>query len=290
MSSGLFSGVSGLAIGSGLYRGVSGLWSGASGLLAGWGDTYSPEALAYFAAMSVQPDDTRKALLNTLINTLISGGVWAKLDWLTIMAAHDAQAARINAKTPAEVATVVNSPTFTTDRGYTGDGATSYLNTGVNPSTAISPNYVQNSCHMGVWIGTNVQSGSQNDLGNVYAMMNSRNNPNALRYTPQLSGVIVSTYAATTSIGHSMWRRTTSLLHAAYRDGVEVHTGSNASLAVPNSSILLCASNSSTTGTITPVNYSARRVQAAHWGAQLSAGEITTLYNALATYMTAVGA
>lgn len=37
MSSGLYSGVSGLAIGSGLYKGVSGLWSGASGLVTGWG-------------------------------------------------------------------------------------------------------------------------------------------------------------------------------------------------------------------------------------------------------------
>jgi hypothetical protein len=37
MSSGLFSGVSGLALGTGLYRDVSGLWSGASGLIAGFG-------------------------------------------------------------------------------------------------------------------------------------------------------------------------------------------------------------------------------------------------------------
>ena len=39
MSSGLYSGVSGLAIGSGLYKGVSGLWSGAAGLVTGWGNT-----------------------------------------------------------------------------------------------------------------------------------------------------------------------------------------------------------------------------------------------------------
>ena len=37
MSSGLYSGVSGLALGSGLYRNVSGLWGGASGLTAGFG-------------------------------------------------------------------------------------------------------------------------------------------------------------------------------------------------------------------------------------------------------------
>jgi hypothetical protein len=42
MSSGLYSGVSGLALGVGLYRGVSGLWSGASGLITGWGGAVSP--------------------------------------------------------------------------------------------------------------------------------------------------------------------------------------------------------------------------------------------------------
>jgi hypothetical protein len=43
MSNGLFSGVSGLALGTGLYRDVSGLWGGASGLDAGFG--FSPAVL-----------------------------------------------------------------------------------------------------------------------------------------------------------------------------------------------------------------------------------------------------
>ena len=252
--------------------------------------SYETESVAYFAAMSVQPDDTRKGLLNTLIATLKTGGVYANLDWLNINAAHDAQAARVNVITPSQVASAVNAPTFTTDRGYTGDGATSYLDTGWNPSTASSPKFVRDSCHMGVWCGTNVQSSAMTDVGNVFAMMNSRNNPNAIRYTPQLSGVIGTTYAPTTSVGHSMWQRTTSLLHEVARDGAQVHTGSNASLAVPNSNILICAQNNSTTGTITPANYSSRRIQAVHWGAQLTSGQITTLYNALSAYMTAVGA
>ena len=38
MSDGLYNGVSGLALGTGLYKGVSGLWSGASGLEAGFGN------------------------------------------------------------------------------------------------------------------------------------------------------------------------------------------------------------------------------------------------------------
>ena len=47
MSSGLYSGVSGLALGIGLYRNVSGLWGGASGLIDGFGgaDPYAGASL-----------------------------------------------------------------------------------------------------------------------------------------------------------------------------------------------------------------------------------------------------
>jgi hypothetical protein len=42
MAVGLYSGVSGLAVGTGLYKGVSGLWSGASGLIDGFGTNVIP--------------------------------------------------------------------------------------------------------------------------------------------------------------------------------------------------------------------------------------------------------
>jgi len=48
MSSGLYSGTSGLALGTGLYKGVSSLWGGASGLVDGFGGEFSPASL--FAA------------------------------------------------------------------------------------------------------------------------------------------------------------------------------------------------------------------------------------------------
>lgn len=48
MSSGLYNSVSGLSLGTGLYRDVSGLWGGASGLVNGFGAQFSPAAL--FAA------------------------------------------------------------------------------------------------------------------------------------------------------------------------------------------------------------------------------------------------
>lgn len=97
----------------------------------GGGPTYSAEATAYFAAMSVQPSTALKDLVEALITTLKADDVWNYLLWLGLGPMHDAQAARVNLKTPAQVASAVNSPTFTAKQGYAGDGATSYLDTGI---------------------------------------------------------------------------------------------------------------------------------------------------------------
>jgi hypothetical protein len=109
------------------------------------------ETTTLLAAMSSQPDATRTTAINTLIAALKTAGIWAKLDVLYILAAHDAQAARLNWKTPASfTATAVNTPTFTTDRGYNGNGSTSYLTTGFTPSTHATQ-MTQNSASVFAW-------------------------------------------------------------------------------------------------------------------------------------------
>ena len=251
--------------------------------------TYETEATDYFAAMSVAPDATRKGHLNTLIASLKSAGVWSKLDVLMIIAAHDAQAARINAKTPSLVATAVNSPTFTTDRGYVGDGATSYLNTQFNPTTATTPQYALNSAHMGIWCGTT--GGTSGAIcGAVRGYINPRNataNINA-----NVNAVATEAYTPTvaTSVGHTMWVRSGASATACYKNGAANGTSTTASTAIPNAKFFLCAYNNSTTDGTTPAAYLVHRVQAFHCGSALNSTEATALYNALATHMTAVGA
>lgn len=106
---------------------------------------YGIEALRLFEAMTVKPDGRRKALIADTIKALQASGVWNQQDAVYFMAAHDAQAARLNWKNPSLFAmTAVNSPTFTRDRGYQGDGATSYLNTNLSSTTA-GINFSQNN-------------------------------------------------------------------------------------------------------------------------------------------------
>lgn len=258
----------------------------------GGGVSYDADASAYFAAMSVQPDATRKDLLNTLIVGLKSAGVWTKLDWLDIKAAHDAQAARINAVTPAQVGTAVNSPTFTTDRGYTGDAATSYLNSGWNPATASSPKFVQNSCSMGVWLGTDANSNTQDDIGvSPRATINGRRSAaaafgaNLQSATNDISGTI----SPSSSVGLSSWSRNGAATAEMFKNGVSVGAKTSTSSAIFNGNFFfLAANNSASVGN--PTRFSPRRQQAAYWGQYLTEAEHLAIYNLLATYMTAIGA
>ena len=125
---------------------------------------FSDEATALFAAMSVQPDAARKALINSFIVALKTAGIWSELDLLYVMAAHDAQAAQLNWKAPAaNTLSPQNSPTFTTDRGYQGNGTTSYLTAGTNFSALT--NYQQNDAVLGVWSLTDLDHATAREAG-----------------------------------------------------------------------------------------------------------------------------
>lgn len=241
---------------------------------------YDIAAVTYFAAMSSQPDGTRKRLLNELIVGLKTDGVWPLLDWLSIMAAHDAQAARINAKNPAQVATEAVAPTFTTDRGYTGNGSTQYLDTGVNPSTA-GGLFSQNSAHMGVWTGTNVTNGLEFDVGNARSRINPRSGGNFVCGGNASSGD-TSALPVATSIGHTAWYRNNSADFRTFKNGAFVETETRTSEALTNANVRICDTDGST--------FSTRRIQAVHWGGAPSDANVLAIYNRLNTYMTAVGA
>ena len=263
----------------GLSLGFMGLGSRGAG-----GPAYDLASSAYFAAMSVEPDDTRKGHLDALITGLKDDGIWTKLDWLMICAAHDEQAGRINAVNPAQEASVPAAPTFTTDRGFTGNGTTDYLNSGWNPTTASSPKYVQNSAHMGVWVGTNVFA-NQADVGAARAFLNSRAFSGMSVY-PNSTGQATTALPSATSIGHSLWTRRGSTEVEKYKDGASIATPAITSSALLNANFFIGAYSNAGT----PTWLSTRRIQAVHWGSQLSDAEALAIYNRLATYMTAVGA
>lgn len=94
----------------------------------GLGHIYNPpkqftfvnaEAEALVAAMSVQPSDARKLLIDQTISTLKGGtNPWADLDGFFMWPAHTEQASRLNWKNPTNTVTGGNS--FSADTGYSG--------------------------------------------------------------------------------------------------------------------------------------------------------------------------
>jgi hypothetical protein len=83
------------------------------------------------------PSAGQQTLQNQLVVDLKDGGIWAKLDTFYAFATDgDSDYATLNWKTPASFqATKVSSPTFTSNEGFNGDGAASYLTTNYDLAT-----------------------------------------------------------------------------------------------------------------------------------------------------------
>ena len=80
------------------------------------------------------PSAAQQTLQNTLVEDLKTAGIWSKLDALYIMA-NDGSSdfGRLNWASPSTFAlSEVSSPTFTSNEGFTGNGSSSTLDTGIN--------------------------------------------------------------------------------------------------------------------------------------------------------------
>ena len=248
--------------------------------------SYDADAQTYFDAMTGPATESVKGIVDALVRGLKDDGNWTFLDWLSLSAAHDSQAGLINLKNPTQVATLVNAPTFTTDRGFTGDGATSYIDFGWNPTTASSPNFVQNDASMGVWIGTDATSGTQYDMGtSTRHSINSHVGSNQARFYPNQTSAATVAIPANTGVGLSAWTRRGASATETYKNGTSLGDGATASGALFAGNFFgLATNNVASVGN--PVFFSTRRMQAAFWGAQRSDAQMLTIYNRLLAYMT----
>lgn len=101
-----------------------------------------------------------KTNYDTLICGLVLDGVW-NFDVLYIWAAPTQATALINLANPGTFNGTTNGTvSFAAYQGFTGDGSTFYIDSGFNPSTAPSPNYVLNSATVGAYILNARSSGS----------------------------------------------------------------------------------------------------------------------------------
>jgi hypothetical protein len=247
------------------------------------GADYDAASLALFAAMETEPDDTRKGLIDEAIVALKSAGLWDKIDVLYVTAAHDAQAACLNWKDPANyTATPVNAPVFTTDRGFTGDGAGAYLSTSWNPTSSPGVVISQNSAHLMGWSRTAGQdNGAITGAGSNLYLVPRNVSDNC---TPRINSGSIGNVSTTDGSGMIVGSRTSNTAVAAYRNGSSLGSLSLTSSALANRALYLLRRND------TSAFYWAGEAAAHAVGAGLSASEVADYYDALSTYMTAVGA
>lgn len=245
---------------------------------------YDPAAVAIFNAFTTPPTTARKRIINSTVISLKSLGIWDQIDVLYMTAAADSQAALINWKSPGTfTASPVNAPTFVADRGYTGNGTTSRLDTGWTPSVN-AVKFTQDNASVWAWVLTNAGA-NKSVLGSYspepVALLNPRNavDISDLRLNNALAGFVG--IATTDSTGLTGAQRRSSTDLRGFKNGVEVISGSVASTGVPTVSQWICASN--------PAVFDARQIAFVAYGSSLSGME-AAFYTIILTYMQAVGA
>lgn len=249
--------------------------------------TSETETDTLFAAIDSLPAYHRKRAINDVIVALKAAGVWTKLDVLYVFAAHDEDTALINWKNPGTFnCTAVNAPTFVADRGYTGDGASSALDTGFNPSTA-GGGFTQNSAHLGAWSLTDIAASNHPNMGNTQAtphiLINSRNTSDQASF--RINSSTNLTIASTSGAGHFSASRTSSTALTGYINGSAVTAVSggtgNTSSTLQNDTIRIARWG---------IFYGERQIAVAHAGASLSGPETLAAYQAFQAYLQSVGA
>jgi hypothetical protein len=221
----------------------------------------------------------------TLICGLVTDGVWTKLDFLHVYGTQDATNALLNLVSSSFSATLVNVPSFTADQGFTGDGSTSYINTGFNPSTA-GGNYTQNNASFGMYDRTSTVIVTNSPLMGTYDGTNvSAYYPNGgdnFLYARINSGFDGGAGASINHQGFFMLSRTGATAVAVFKNGSSLYSTATSSTGLPNNSFFTLAANFSGTPT-TPL---ADQVAADFAGGGLNTTDLSNLSSRVNTFFT----
>lgn len=220
----------------------------------------------------------QKTDVNNLIVALKGYGIFSKLDRLWLFASENAFCAKRDI-VAAAAATLSNAPSFTADRGYTGNGTNALINTGFNPTTAPSPKFVQDSACMFVWNNT---AGADNA-----ALIGSANN--ALDLYPgygdgncywAINDGTNESFANAGAAGLYSADRADATAKVLYLNGSSIRSASGLSNAPPNATIKVLSDGGS---------FASRQACSFGNGQHLTATEQANLYTAKRAYMTARG-
>lgn len=258
------------------------------------GRGYRREASQLFARMAVQPTTVRKALINRTITGLINAGIWSQLDALWVAAAHDSQAGTLNWIAPQYNMTASGSPapTFTTDRGFVGNGTTAYMATTLNPATlnaSGTAKYKQNSASIGGWMANVLSTGTvlgvRNSATSFFDVNIGGVTLAAMRPNISPSGALNSVTISSVN-DFLVASRTGASSIAAYENGTLKASDTTASTAPPSVNMPLMAKSDN--GSIE--FFISGTLMIGVVGSGLTAPQVVALYQIISTYLVTVGA
>jgi len=217
-----------------------------------------------------------------LINTLRSSTVWSKLSALYVFAVPTQAAAVQNLINPGTLdLTATNSPTFTANQGFTGDGVSMHL---IGSAFSSITGYTTNSHSAGVF-SLNTQKTSAIGImatdtsSQAFGIASADNSRQGLSRSATTTNDAIP--AANSGICHMAFSRSSAGSYSQYTDRMK-STASTASVSIPGSAKLTFLRASTT--------YTLNKVGAAWIGAAITDAEYALLDNALATYLRRVGA
>ena len=212
-----------------------------------------------------------------LVVDLKAAGVWSKLDTFAVFATDGSgDFALIDWKRLTDY-TAVNSPAFTTNQGFTGDGTSSYIDSNFNPVTS-GVNYTLNDASISVWNNTFVLNNFISGIGgNVFNCLRMSSSSANVRINMNNNNLTPFVDLSDASKKLRQLNRTSSNDVTAFQDTTSsTHSGASVDIANENQLILRTSSF-----------YSSTEVAFFGMGASL-VSENTDFYNALNTYKTAI--
>lgn len=243
-----------------------------------------PYTQAWLAAFTTPATSGLALACDNFVKALVDGSVWDEIDIMAGMPMLDSQQSLINVVNPGvDDFSAVGSPTFTAKQGWkwVTSGAR-YLISSSNMSALTK--YQRDDAHIGCYTYTNVAGGSQVDVGtpsDSNTVINPRNASNLWQGRVNMVGLYTGSGTYTSSVGHHVMRRTSSTVIRGYKDGVSLSDGSSASSAVAATPFGLLAG---------PSAQSTRECGIGHCGASLTDAQVLSLYNAITTLISEVGA
>jgi hypothetical protein len=250
---------------------------------------YCDEFQTVYDSMTTPPDADVAAAQNTMVQSLVDGGVWDKLDVFYLFAQStngDGEALKNWISPGTYDATAVNAPTFTAFEGFTGDGSTSYIHTNYNPGDGGTYKYTRLSASFGAYVRQMCSAGE-------YSLWGSGASPNFnQRAIPNRGSASRYMMINTNGTNILAFDNTDVGVHVLSRDNhddFDWYAPNDTYNYLKSSEIVNCGifihaeSNSGS-----PQYFSDGQISAAFGGSALSSEDVTVITNAIETAMDAM--